>query len=736
MSLALGCVAENTPKYLGQALRLVQSIRWFGGALNEAELYVCVVDDISPDYRKELESYGATIHIVQRFSAKHPQSNKLRFLELPDISRHNQVLLLDCDTIVVRDPLPHLFHTDFTAKIADVSTIPLDIFRRLFAAFDTPMPDATQRCTVSNESTIPYFNAGVLAFSRRAMDVLVPKWIELNQQLIARMKLLGEHNNFCEQASLSLALVATCIKFDAVGNAFNFPMHFDSTSNSPCLADIDPFIIHYHWLADPSGYILPSNYPAVNRRIDEFNARLRNEREYWFNNRLFWNQRYAENPELGSGVGSRGEARDYKRHLLEEAVALWIPRTILDVGCGDLEVGSVLPAEGYTGLDFSDVVVVANRKKFPNRTFLAGNFLEMEYAWADMVVCLDVLIHLAYLEDYRSFVRKLVHSSRKVGIVAGDETDPDLAGIVFFHEPLSLTLANAGARNVRKIGGYRHVTIFEFNPPVSGQQAALSHQAPILEGSGHPRDISRDSLNDALQKTEHPDLLGALVGLSRAYLGFFTSHFPRSLEYPWLLHRLAGLPPASILDIGAGVSPVPLFLAEAGHAVTTMDSHPIVRTLATRSDWNEWGFLDYRQLHPEITSRHRPVETMVAWRKLNVIYSISVIEHMPKTVRRQVLERASLWLKPGGRLLLTLDLVPQTDDLWNRAEGKIVDEQGHGKMGDVLEELASNRFHVDDIAYFRKIPDSSVDVVCIDATLEAGWLDQAGRALRVYLGAR
>lgn len=473
MSIALGCVAENTPKYLGQAVRLVQSVRWFGGVLNEAKLYVCVVDDIRQDFREELERYGATIHIVPRFSTKHPQSNKLRFLELPDIARHDRVLLLDCDTIVVRDPSSDLFRADFTAKIADIPTVPLDTFRRIFAAFGLSMPRADQLCTVRGASTIPYFNAGVLAFSRRGMDILVPKWIELNEQLIASMELLEGHENFCEQASLSLALAATGINFDVVGNAFNFPMHFDDPATAQGLADTEPFIIHYHWLVDPSGYILPSAYSAVNSRIDEFNARLRQERESRFDNRLFWNQRYAENPELGSGVGSRGEARDYKRHLLKEAAARWTPRTILDVGCGDLDVGSVLPADGYTGLDFSEVVIATNRGKFPDRVFLAGNFIEMERARADMVVCLDVLIHLASLDEYRNFVRKLVRSTSKVGIVAGDETEPGLGSIVFYHEPLSRTLAEAGATNIRKIGTYRHVTVFEYTPPSPESRTAL-----------------------------------------------------------------------------------------------------------------------------------------------------------------------------------------------------------------------------------------------------------------------
>jgi 2-polyprenyl-3-methyl-5-hydroxy-6-metoxy-1,4-benzoquinol methylase len=471
--LVVGCVAENTPKYLGQALRLVQSIRWFGAEINQAELYVCVVDDIREDFRDELERYGAKVRIVSRFSTKHPQSNKLRFLELPELAEFDRVLLLDCDTIVVRDPSTHLRDGEFTAKIVDVPTVPLDTFRRLFTAFELAMPEATQKCTVRGDLTIPYFNAGVLAFSRHAMDMLVPKWIELNKRLIERMDLLEDHKNYCEQASLSLAVAATGVSFKTVSNALNFPMHFEDPASAPGLVDVDPCIIHYHSLVDACGNILSSRYPLVNERIQEFNNRLRQERESGFNNRLFWNQRYAENLDLGSGVGSRGDLKIYKYRLLEETSARLQPRSILDVGCGDMEVSSGLPAKGYVGLDFSEVIVASNREKFPDRTFVAGSFLDVDIKPAEMVVCLDVLIHLSSPDEYRKFVRKLVRSTLKKGFVAGDEADPNLGGIVFFHEPLSRTLAEAGATNIRAIGIYRHVTIFEFSPPPPEHRNAL-----------------------------------------------------------------------------------------------------------------------------------------------------------------------------------------------------------------------------------------------------------------------
>lgn len=726
MTMAIGCVAENTPKYLSQALRLVQSIRWFGGSLNRAELYVCVVDGVRAEYQRAIERFGATVRIVPRFSDRHPQSNKLRFLEMPELAGYERVLLLDCDTVVVRDPLPDLIGADFNAKIVDCPTVPLETFQRLFAAFDLHMPTAIHHCTVCGGPMIPYFNAGVLAFSRRAVDTLVPIWLDLNRRLIDAIELLEGHDNYCEQASLAMALAKTEIHYEVLGNAFNFPMHFEKSDDTPELVDVDPYIVHYHWLSDATGNIKPSAFPAVNRRIGEFNVRLRQEREHHFDNQLFWNQRYEENPERGSGLGSRGENRDIKRRLLAGEVSRWRPNSILDVGCGDLEVGSALPAHDYLGVDFSDVVVNANRNKHPDRAFLAGNFLDLEIPSADMVVCLDVLIHLASPEQYRNFVGKLVHNTRRVGIVSGDESDPDLAGIVFFHEPLSRTLALAGARNIRRIGGYRHVSVFMYTAPDSPQLAASADAWPASgpEGS-HPRDISAQDYAQALQLTADPDLLRDIVSLSRASLGFFTSHFPRTLEYPWLLRQLSGATPASLLDIGAGVSPVPLFLADAGHNVMTVDSHPLIRTLARRAEWDEWGFLDYRQLHPRIESLHRTAQSIRAFRAFDVVYSISVIEHMPSAVRRRVIQRSSFLLKPGGRFLLTLDLAPTTQDLWNYSDGKIVEPQGHGTVKDVLTELGSYGFLVDDEVYYRTIPNSRVDVVCIAATLHTDWLTQA-----------
>jgi hypothetical protein len=60
--LLVGCVAENDPRSLGQALRLVQSIRWFGGEMADAHVMVCAVGGLDPSFRQALEGYMVRIN--------------------------------------------------------------------------------------------------------------------------------------------------------------------------------------------------------------------------------------------------------------------------------------------------------------------------------------------------------------------------------------------------------------------------------------------------------------------------------------------------------------------------------------------------------------------------------------------------------------------------------------------------------------------------------------------------
>jgi len=137
--------------------------------------------------------------------------------------------------------------------------------------------------------------------------------------------------------------------------------------------------------------------------------------------------------------------------------------TILDIGCGDMEVSSILPSSGYLGIDVSNVVIERNRFLYPDRDFICGNFLDLDLSSADLVVCMDVLIHINDNGSYNRFVAKLVEKTIRLGVVAGYEKDPECDGIIFFHEPLSETLKRAGAKSLCRLGSSRNTDIWLFS---------------------------------------------------------------------------------------------------------------------------------------------------------------------------------------------------------------------------------------------------------------------------------
>jgi hypothetical protein len=290
LNTVLGCVADNSPRYLDQALRLLKSLRWFGGVAARCDFVLCVIDSVERKYIREFKAYGADVRIVPRFSRELPVTNKIRFLEQSDLTRYDQVVLLDCDTLVVQNPLVAIKSYSFQARLAGSATIPHDIFERMFEVFRLPLPPQEYKCILTGEPTIPYFNTGVVVLNPSLMNSLVPAWQNFVRQLLSRLELLLGHEWFIEQAALSLALAATGCRFELLGEEMNFPVHLATKSEQQIqrLVNIDPRIIHYHHWVEASGQIMLCGYPLADARIMRFNrrslSRLRWERMIrgWF----------------------------------------------------------------------------------------------------------------------------------------------------------------------------------------------------------------------------------------------------------------------------------------------------------------------------------------------------------------------------------------------------------------------------------------------------------------------
>ncbi|MFC7394397.1 class I SAM-dependent methyltransferase [Scopulibacillus cellulosilyticus] len=271
--MVIGCVTENNSKFQERTLRLVQSIRWFGGSMAGVNIIVCIVDKADSSFVDELKKWGAFVRIVKRFSKAHPPSNKLRFFECPEINSYDTIMFLDCDTVIVQDPAPYIDGKHFQAKIANGCSVPHDVFKRLFKHYGLRMPRPEYRTSNKNQKTIWYCNTGVLIFPQPVLQSFFPVWKSLTKDLAGKRKLMKKSHFFCEQASLTLAFVKKSIPYKQLTNEMNCP-----TGEKK----LDPVIIHYRNSITKDNYLrIKEKHPNAHlvKRVQAFNHRLRDYRK-------------------------------------------------------------------------------------------------------------------------------------------------------------------------------------------------------------------------------------------------------------------------------------------------------------------------------------------------------------------------------------------------------------------------------------------------------------------------
>lgn len=231
----------------------------------------------------------------------------------------------------------------------------------------------------------------------------------------------------------------------------------------------------------------------------------------------------------------------------------------------------------------------------------------------------------------------------------------------------------------------------------------------------HPHDLSQEDCRVAFSSVERPDLLAELIRVSRDTFGFYTRHFPFAVKHSWVAGKLEPLPAGSrALDFGAGLSPLPLFLANRGVRVECIDNSTLIRELPPKADWNEWGFFDYGRVHPNLAAHNCDVLKFEPGSPVDVIYSTGALAHLLAADRVSALRKFGAWLRPTGTVLLTLALIAGTDFLWNLSSGAEFEPRAqHGTVDDLLRELLALDFRVADYRLVRKVHKSLSDFALI-----------------------
>jgi flagellar assembly factor FliW/2-polyprenyl-3-methyl-5-hydroxy-6-metoxy-1,4-benzoquinol methylase len=704
-SVAYSCVVDQDPTLAAQCFIWVNCLLEIQQVPPE-NIFVHHPDIANADFAAWLKSRRVNLVKIKPFDARSPHCNKLQQLKTFIKGEFDRVILMDCDTAWVGNaPFPSVGPA--AGKIVTNANPPESILARIFheAGVGEPnwVPVTFQRGPDLQFSDRNNLNGGLYVLAGSLVPQIDAAWRRWADWCLDHRHLFGSYGIHVDQVSFALALRELGIWADLLPNEWNFSIHVPAAE----LSDLTPQIIHYHRQIGAHFKIKLVGLPKPDQAISALNERIEGFLGRHFVNSVFWDLRYRIDPNLGSGVGSRGDCLVDKRQWLEYALETFANKKVVDIGCGDLEVIRTLPLKNYVGLDVSQEALALARPKRPDWRFTHIAADEPALLKGDAVVCLDVLIHQRREDEFNALIQRLANAAGERLIVSGFNEPQSSAGICSFHRPIVAALEETGLfSEISVIGKYRDLSLVVADKRRAGFAA-------------HPNDMSAADFNEASRLSKRADLLRLLADLSRETFGFYTRHFPRTIEYPWVAEKLEWLRPGQrVLDLGAGLNPLPLFLARRGIRVDTLDSHPVKRVPPADSTWNEWGFYDYAQVHSNLRSHQLDAAAFEPDSPLDVVYSVSVIEHMPRATWEAVLGRCRSWLAGNGRLLLTIDLIPGTDSLWNYSEGQVVEPvEVHGNVTDFVNCLRSLGFRVTETFTQRQVPKSRTDLLFIDCVV-------------------
>jgi SAM-dependent methyltransferase len=442
----VSCVLDTHPRFHLEALRWYATLRRFAGVDSSSLVLHVVGLEARHEVPDFLRSEGVVVRPVAPFDPRSPHCNKiagaLSLARQPPCGDETCVLT-DTDLVLFDDPRTiDLPRESLGMKVVDWSLPEISVLRHVFHAAGLPLPPERPVGLRPTETTLRgNGNGGLYVLHRSLLPTVADAWSRWARWLLDEDALRKACDPHSDQVALALAIAAEGISLHDLDVSWNTPIHF--VEDLPRLPT-PPHALHYHRRTTAQGEIRPTGDPVIDSRVEQANAATAAVWRQHFPNQTFWDWRYLTDPALGSGIGSRGQALAAKRQLLSRLVKLTAPATVLDVGCGDGASTRGLPLPGYTGLDVSAESIAQASRHRPDGTFLRGSLADHQVA-ADLTLCLDVLIHQAEAQPYRETVRRLLLSFRKVLLISGYERPPtNGSSMVFFHEPLSETIARFG----------------------------------------------------------------------------------------------------------------------------------------------------------------------------------------------------------------------------------------------------------------------------------------------------
>jgi hypothetical protein len=454
-------VVDASPHFAYQGYQLARSILAHC-RVDARAIHVHVTPEVNAAARAVFSDLGCRVVEIGRFGDGR-YCNKIAQLAHLAPKDFDLAVLLDTDTLLTADILPHLRSDVFQGKIVDRPNPSTAALQELAACAGLPrLLDLVPTDAGAGETFAANYNGGFYVVPSGLVATIAKEWSRWALWLMENPEPLRREQRevHIDQTAMWLTLTANQLPTTAVPSNLNYYIHF-AGEHRYYTPDIPICLLHYHDTINVLGLIAPP-YPldhAAAEAVATANAQIARE----FDNSVFWDFRYGKYPKRGSGVGSRGAPLQYKRNLLE-GEGLESAASVLDIGCGDLEVLHPFNLRQYLGLEVSQKAIsVASARRSDWNFRLMSDDTETVPA-AEFVLCLEVLIHQRDRASYLRVIELAATKTLSKLIVSGYERDDaqiQANHMTYYYEPLAVSLARTKRfRTIEEIGEHTSVKIY------------------------------------------------------------------------------------------------------------------------------------------------------------------------------------------------------------------------------------------------------------------------------------
>ena len=139
-----------------------------------------------------------------------------------------------------------------------------------------------------------------------------------------------------------------------------------------------------------------------------------------FSSADYWEARYRAGGH--SGAGSQGRLLAYKAAFINGFIAANRIASVIDFGCGDGQLLSLLDLTAYTGVDVSLAALDACTARFPQHEFLSFSQLHRA-SIAELSISIDVIYHLVEDTAFLAYMEGLFTCANRFVIVYASNAD-------------------------------------------------------------------------------------------------------------------------------------------------------------------------------------------------------------------------------------------------------------------------------------------------------------------------